>query len=189
VEALSAAVTAPLAVEEVGVVNGVGDGEVVGSGTGVEVTELVGVGEDEEETGVMGTEEKTFDRCYHSKNSNQHWVLTMAGDTEDDAEVVVELLWAEDNEDDAEAVVEVLWAEDNELVVDVERIEVVDAGCERVDDVDWEAAPGTTVHCRTTCTKGSPLAPVTGVNVMTHVWVAGPALLQRERLVQNARRR
>lgn len=86
-------------------------------------------------------------------------------------------------------VVEVLWVEDNELVVDVEEMEVVDAGCEVVDVdeelVDWGAAPGTTVHCRTTCTKGSPLAPVIGVNVMTHVWVAGPALLQRERLVHN----
>jgi hypothetical protein len=94
---------------------------------------------------------------------------------------------AEDTEDDAEVVVEVLWAEGNELVVDVAGLEIVDAGCEvvvvDVDDavdkalVDWEATPGTTLHCRTTCTKGSPLAPVTGVNVMTHVWVAGPALV------------
>jgi hypothetical protein len=187
VEALSAAVTAPLAVEEVGVAfaDGVGDGEVGGGGGGFEVTELVGADEEEEEEGigVMGTDEKTFYKCHHSKNSNLHRVLTMAEDTEDDAEVVVE----------------VLWAEGNELVVDVAGLEIVDAGCEvvvvDVDDavdkalVDWEATPGTTLHCRTTCTKGSPLAPVTGVNVMTHVWVAGPALLQRERLVQNARRR
>jgi len=193
VEALSAAVTAPLAVEEAGVAfaDGGGDGEVVGSGSGFEVTELVGVDEEEEETGVMGTEEKTFDRCYHSKNSNQHRVLTIAEDTEDDAEVVVEVLCAEDTEDDTEVVVEVLCAEDNDLVVDVEEMEVVDVN--DADDkvlVDWEAAPGTTLHCRTTCTKGSPLAPVIGVNVMTHVSVAGPTLLQQqERLVQNARRR
>jgi hypothetical protein len=35
-------------------------------------------------------------------------------------------------------------------------------------------APGTTVHCRTTCTRGSPFDPVTGVNVTVHVSVAGP---------------
>jgi len=37
---------------------------------------------------------------------------------------------------------------------------------------DW--TPGTIVHCRTTCTSGSPFFPVTGVNVTVHVWVAGP---------------
>jgi len=39
----------------------------------------------------------------------------------------------------------------------------------------WE--PGTTVHCRTTCTRGSPFDPVTGVNVMVHVSVTGPELV------------
>jgi len=43
---------------------------------------------------------------------------------------------------------------------------------------DW--TPGTTVHCRTTCTRGSPLFPVTGVNVTVHVSVAGPEGLQQQ---------
>ncbi len=41
---------------------------------------------------------------------------------------------------------------------------------------DW--APATMVHCRTTCTRGSPLFPVTGVKVRVHVSVAGPEELQ-----------
>ena len=67
----------PLAVEEIAVASavGVGDGEVVGTGTDentgeFEVTELVGADEEVEEPDVvleMETEEKTFDRCYHRK--------------------------------------------------------------------------------------------------------------------------
>jgi hypothetical protein len=37
-----------------------------------------------------------------------------------------------------------------------------------------DCAPGVMIHCRTTCTRGSPLFPVTGVNVTVHVSVAGP---------------
>jgi len=37
-----------------------------------------------------------------------------------------------------------------------------------------DCAPGTITHCRTTCTRGSPLPPVTGLNVTVHVSVAGP---------------
>jgi hypothetical protein len=43
--------------------------------------------------------------------------------------------------------------------------------------VACDAAPATSVHWRTTCTSGSPLGPVTGVNVIVHVWVTGPATL------------
>jgi len=99
-------------------------------------------------------------------------------------------------------VTEVLCTEERELVaaVEVEAVEVeavdvevvdvevvVDASGDKLevntDDEllgDWEAAPGVTVHCRTTCTRGSPFDPVTGVNVSVHVWVTGPALLQQE---------
>jgi hypothetical protein len=47
---------------------------------------------------------------------------------------------------------------------------------------DW--APGTTVHCRTTCTRASPLFPVTGVNVTMHVSVTGPEGLQQQQQQQ-----
>lgn len=70
------------------------------------------------------------------------------------------------------------------MVVEV-LSEVVDGGSEvvKVDAldellVDWEA--GDTVHCRTTCTRGSPVGPLTGVSVIVHVWVTGPAALQQE---------
>jgi len=55
----------------------------------------------------------------------------------------------------------------------VETMELVDAVSELLED--WEA--GTTLHCRTTCTRGSPSAPTTGVNVMVHVSVTGPELV------------
>jgi len=132
-EALSAAVTPddPLLVVEavtVGSVVGGSDGEVV------ELVDVDGGGEEEEAgVGEMETE-----------------VKTIAGDTEDDAEVVVV----------------VLWVEDVVVVVDVEVLEVV------VEEVE---VTSTITHSRTTCTKGSPLGPVTGENVILHSWVTGPA--------------
>jgi len=54
---------------------------------------------------------------------------------------------------------------------DAEATVLVEGGSVCVTE-DW--APGTTVHCRTTCTRGSPLVPVTGLNVTMHVSVAGP---------------
>jgi len=78
-----------------------------------------------------------------------------------------------DVEDDAEAVTEVLFTEERELVVIVE-VEAVDV---EVGDVEVVVDAGVTVHCRTTCTSGSPFDPVTGVNVIVHVWVTGPALV------------
>ena len=42
-----------------------------------------------------------------------------------------------------------------------------------------DCTPRTTEHCRTTCTRGSPFFPTTGLNVTVHVSVAGPAGLQR----------
>jgi hypothetical protein len=54
---------------------------------------------------------------------------------------------------------------------DVEAAVLVEGGSVCVSE-DW--APGTTVHCRTTCTRCSPLFPVTGVNVTMHVSVTGP---------------
>jgi hypothetical protein len=154
-EALSAAVTAgvPLLGVEV-VVAGVevGDGEVVG---------LVDVVVDEEEEETSGVLERETE------------VKIIAGDTEDDAEVVVEVLWVED----VELVVDV---EAEEVVVE----EVVDVDCKEVevnaDDeelLDEGAVPATTWHCRTTCTRGSPLDPATDVNVITHVSVTGPTLV------------
>jgi hypothetical protein len=59
----------------------------------------------------------------------------------------------------------------------VETIELVDAGGRLLED--W--APAATLHCRTTCTRGSPFDPVTGVNVMVHDSVTGPASLQQHR--------
>jgi hypothetical protein len=53
---------------------------------------------------------------------------------------------------------------------DVEATVLVEGGS--LCPEDW--APGTTVHCRTTCTRASPLFPVTGVNVTMHVSVTGP---------------
>jgi hypothetical protein len=47
---------------------------------------------------------------------------------------------------------------------------------------DW--APGTIVHCRTTCTRGSPFFPVTGLNVTMHVSVAGPEGLKQQQRQQ-----
>jgi hypothetical protein len=95
--------------------------------------------------------------------TNWHRVLTIAGDTEVVVVVDVEVL---------EVVV------DEVVVTDFEEVEV------NGDDeelVDGGAVPSTTTHCRTTCTKGSPLGPVTGVKVIVHCWVTGPAELQRER--------
>ena len=43
-----------------------------------------------------------------------------------------------------------------------------------------DCTPRTTVHCRTTCTIGSPFFPTTGVNVTVHVSVARPAGLQQQ---------
>jgi len=54
---------------------------------------------------------------------------------------------------------------------DVEATVLVEGGSVCVTE-DW--APGTTVQCRTTSTRGSPFFPVTGVNVTVHVSVAGP---------------
>ena len=86
--------------------------------------------------------------------------------------------------DDAEVVLSV---EEVEVVVDEEEREVVvDGGGEEVeanaDDellAGWEAA--VSVHCRTTCTRGSPSGPLTGVIVIVHVSVMGPASLQQQR--------
>jgi len=75
---------------------------------------------------------------------------------------------ARDVEDDAEAVTEVLFTEERELVAIME-VEAV--------DLEVVVDAGVTVHCRTTCTRGSPFDPVTGVNVIVHVWVTGPALV------------
>jgi hypothetical protein len=80
---------------------------------------------------------------------------------------------ARDVEDDAEAVTEVLFTEERELVAIVE-VEAVDL---EVVDLEVVVDAGVTVHCRTTCTRGSPFDPVTGVNVIVHVWVTGPALV------------
>jgi len=55
---------------------------------------------------------------------------------------------------------------------DVEAVVLVEGGGSVW--VPEDCAPGTIVHCRTTCTRGSPLFPVTGVNVTMHVSVAGP---------------
>jgi hypothetical protein len=111
-----------------------------------------------------------------AKITHWHRVLTIAGDTEDDAEEVVEVLWVEDVE-------LVVGVEAEEVVIG----EVVDVDCKEVeanaDDeelLDGRAVPATIWHCRTTCTRGSPLDPATDVNVITHVSVAGPALLQQE---------
>jgi hypothetical protein len=38
-----------------------------------------------------------------------------------------------------------------------------------VKEVDWEVAPATIVHFRTTFTRGSPPGPMIGVNVVVHV--------------------
>lgn len=72
-----------------------------------------------------------------------------------------------------------------ELVSVVEEMEevVVADGMVNVDkevelDTDAGGSPGVTVHCRTTCTRGWPFGPLIGVNVMLHVSVTGPALLQ-----------
>jgi hypothetical protein len=89
-------------------------------------------------------------------------------------------------------VVVVLWLDVVELVVEVE-VEDVDAeelvvvvlgGVEELElDVvvevlrDWVSAPGTWIHCRTTSTRGSPFAPVTGVKVNLHVSTTGPELV------------
>jgi hypothetical protein len=48
---------------------------------------------------------------------------------------------------------------------------------------DW--TPATTVHCRTTCTRGSPFFPVTGLNVTVHVSVTGPEGLQQQQQQQH----
>jgi len=97
---------------------------------------------------------------------------------EDEAETVMlergmEEREARDVEDDAEAVTEVLFTEERELVAIVE-VEAVDL---EVVDLEVVVDAGVTVHCRTTCTRGSPFDPVTGVNVIVHVWVTGPALV------------
>jgi len=49
---------------------------------------------------------------------------------------------------------------------DVEAAVVVEGGS--------DCAPRTILHCRTTCTRRSPLLPMTGVNVTVHVSVASP---------------
>jgi len=159
-EALSATVTAdvPLLVDfEAFVVapvvgDGVGDGVMVGTEEEPEL-ELVGVGtdEDEKETVMLerGMEEKTRE------------------DVEDDAEVVTEVLCTEERELVAAVEVEAVVFE----VVDVEAVVF------EVMDVEVVVDAGVTVHCRTTCTRGSPFDPVTGVNVIVHVWVTGPALV------------
>jgi len=56
---------------------------------------------------------------------------------------------------------------------------VVDAVvlADKVPELLGGSAPGTKVHCRTTCTRGSPSDPVTGVNVTVHVSVTGPELV------------
>lgn len=62
----------------------------------------------------------------------------------------------------------------------VETMELLDAGGGLLED--W--APAVTLHCRTTCTRGSPFDPVTGVNVIVHDSVTGPASLQHRRMNQ-----
>jgi len=133
----------PLPDEEVAVASD--DDVVVGSGTdenptidapGATELEDVGVDEDEDDAMVMlerGIEEKT------------------AEGTDDDAEVVVEVL----------SVV----VDGGSEVVKVDAVDELPA--------DWEAA--VTVHCRTTCTRDSPFGPLTGVSVIVHVWMTGPA--------------
>jgi hypothetical protein len=59
-------------------------------------------------------------------------------------------------------------------------MELVDAACELLGGWEpgmggWE--PETTLHCRTTCTRGSPFGPLIGVNVIVHVSVTGPESL------------
>ena len=91
-------------------------------------------------------------------------------------------LTTEGADDDAEVVVEVLSAEEVDVVVDGGGEEaVVNADDELL--ADWEAA--VTLHCRTTCTRGSPFDPLTGVNVIVHVSVTGPSLLQQQELVNS----
>ena len=102
-------------------------------------------------------------------------------------------LTTEGTEDDAEVVVDVLSAEEVEVVVDEEEREVdvevvVDGGDEEmVDELlpDWATA--VIVHCRTTCTRGSPFGPLTGVIVIVHVSVTGPESLQQRELVNSER--
>lgn len=151
--ALSAA-DVPLLDKEV-VVAPDNDTVLVGSGSAVDATgfgstELEGVGVEDEDDAVemlaRGTEEKTTEG------------------TEDDAEVVVDVLSAEEVE-------EVVDEEEREVDVEV----VVDGGAEEmVDELlpDWATAD--TVHCRTTCTRGSPFGPLTGVIVIVHVSVTSP---------------
>ena len=89
-------------------------------------------------------------------------------------------LTAKGTDDDAEVVVEVL-----SVVVDGgSEVVKVDA----VDEVlaDWEAA--VIVHCRTTCIRDSPFGPLTGVNVIVHVSTTGPASLQQRELVNSKHR-
>ena len=83
-----------------------------------------------------------------------------------------------------------LSVEEVEVVVDEEEREVVvavDGGGEEVEDDEllagWETA--VSVHCRTTCTRGSPFGPLTGVIVIVHVSVMGPASLQQQRELVN----
>jgi len=142
--ALSAA-DVPLPGEEVAVASD--DDVMVGSGTdenptidapGFEAIELEGVGVDEDVDDAMvmlerGIEEKT------------------AEGTDDDAEVVVEVL----------SVV----VDGGSEVVKVDAVDELLADCEA----------GVTVHCRTTCTIDAPFGPLTGVSVIVHVWVTGPA--------------
>ena len=98
-------------------------------------------------------------------------------------------LTTEGTEDDADVVTDVLSAEEIEVVVDEEEREVdvevvVDGGDEEMVDellADWATA--VTVHCRTTCTRGSPFCPLTGVIVIVHVSVTGPESLQQQELV------
>lgn len=66
-----------------------------------------------------------------------------------------------------------------------EVVELVDAVPESLGGSETE--PGTIVHCRTTFTRGSPSDPVIGLNVMVHVSVAGPELLQHQRMNQYRR--
>lgn len=152
--ALSAADVPLLDKEEV---EASGDDEVlVGSGSTVDaagfratVVEGVGVDEDEDDAVEMlgrGTEEKTTEG------------------TEDDDDVVTDVLSAEE--------VEVV-VDEEEREVDVEV--VVDGGDEEmVDELPADWATADTVHCRTTCTRGSPFGPLTGVIVIVHVSVTVP---------------
>ena len=66
------------------------------------------------------------------------------------------------------------WGKARGLTVEAAVLVEEDSDC-----VLDDCTPRTTEHCRTTCTRGSPFFPTTGLNVTVHVSVASPAGLQR----------